>query len=128
MTFHASVWKRQMLNLNWIHNYLEYWLFAAFFFLRIAKTISEKSKTRHFNALRANSHSTTTVLFFLSSSVNGIIGDHATHSFFLLLTTKNVDKSVSMSSSANGPLGSSIYLVIKCKIKYKHVGKSLTNS
>ena len=40
---------------------------------------------------------------FLSPSVNGIIDDHATHFFFSFLTTKNIEKSASLSSSVKGP-------------------------
>ena len=50
-------------------------------------------------------------IIFLSSSVNGLIGNHATH-FFLssemgaapIPDDKNFDYNVSPSSSANGPL------------------------
>ena len=45
---------------------------------------------------------------FLSPNVNVIIGNHATHFFLSFLTTENVDKSASSSSSTNGPLAIAI--------------------
>ena len=42
-------------------------------------------------------------IFFLLSIVNGIIGDYATHFFFSFLTTKNTEKSASLSSGVKGP-------------------------
>ena len=50
------------------------------------------------------SHLMTASLFSLSPGGNGINGDHATHVFFSLPTAKNIDKTVSLSSSAHGPL------------------------
>ena len=40
---------------------------------------------------------------FLSSSVNGFIGNYTTHFFLSFLMTKNLDSSVLTSSSVNGP-------------------------